>query len=82
MAMEEALYEIASTRAFACLSLNEAIPDGAPTLSFRYLLEENDLAEDVLKLVNTHLPKKGLLLKQHGGCRLRAAANRHDHDDQ
>ena len=47
-AMEEALYEIASLRAFAHLSLGEAIPDETTILNFRHLLEANDLAEDIL----------------------------------
>ncbi len=63
-AMEEALYEIASLRTFAHLSLTEAIPDETTSLNFRHLLEENDLAEDILKAVNAHLTRKGLLLKR------------------
>ena len=63
-AMEEALYEIASLRGFSCLSLTEPIPDETTILNFRHLLEENYLAEDILKLVNAHLTKKGLLLKR------------------
>jgi len=63
-AMEEALYEIASLRAFARLSLNEAIPDETTILNFRHLLEKNDLAEDIFKAVNAHLARKGLLLKR------------------
>jgi IS5 family transposase len=38
-AMEEALYEIASLRTFARLSLNEPIPDETTILNFRHLLE-------------------------------------------
>ena len=64
LAMEEALYEIASLRTFARLSLTQAIPDETTILNFRHLLEENDLAEDILKLVNAHLARKGLLLKR------------------
>ncbi len=63
-AMEEALYEIASLRSFAHLSLNEPIPDETTILNFRHLLEANDLAEDMLKVVNALLAKKGLLLKR------------------
>ena len=63
-AMEEALYEIASLRTFAHLSLTEPIPDETTVLNFRHLLEENDLAEDILKLVNAYLARKGLLLKR------------------
>ncbi len=63
-AMEEALYEIASLRAFARLSLNEPIPDETTILNFRHMLEESDLAEDIFKAVNAHLTRKGLLLKR------------------
>src|SRR6186713_3362761 len=63
-AMEEALYEIASLRAFAQLSLGEAIPDETTILNFRHLLEANELADDILKAVNAHLARKGLLLKR------------------
>ena len=63
-AMEEALYEIASLRAFGRLNLGEPIPDETTILNFRHLLEANDLAEDILKTVNAHLAKKGLLLKR------------------
>ena len=47
-AMEEALYEIASLRSFARLSLNEPIPDETTILNFRHLLEANDLAKGLL----------------------------------
>jgi IS5 family transposase len=63
-AMEETLYEIASLRAFAHLSLGEPIPDETTILNFRHLLEANDLAEDILATVNKHLERKGLLLKK------------------
>ncbi len=63
-AMEDALYETASMRAFAGLSLDQAIPDETTILNFRHLLEENDLAEDILKLINADLARKGMLLKR------------------
>jgi len=63
-AMEEALYEIASLRAFAHLSLSEPIPDETTILNFRHLLEESDLADDIFATVNKHLARKGLLLKK------------------
>jgi IS5 family transposase len=62
-AMVEALYEIASLRAFAGLGL-EAIPDETTILNFRHMLEASDLAEDIFKQVNAHLARKGLLLKK------------------
>ena len=63
-AMEEAVYEIASLRNFAGLNLNEPIADETTILNFRHLLEEHELAEDILKEVNAHLARKGLLLKR------------------
>ena len=63
-AMEEALYEIASMRVFAHLSLTEAIPDETTILNFRHLLEHNDLALEILRIVNAHLARKGLMLKR------------------
>jgi IS5 family transposase len=62
-AMEEALYEIASLRAFAGLGM-ESVPDETTILNFRHLLEASDLAEDIFKQVNAHLARKGLLLKR------------------
>jgi len=47
-AMEEALYEVASMRQFADLSLTGAIPDETTILNFRHLLEEYELATDIL----------------------------------
>ena len=58
------MYEIASLRAFARLNLTKAIPDETTILNFRHMLEESDLAEDILATVNKHLARKGLLLKK------------------
>ena len=63
-AMQEALYEIASLRNFAGLKLSEPIPDETTILNFRHMLQEHDLAEDILKRVNALLSRKGLLLKR------------------
>ena len=63
-AMEEALYEIASLSNFAGLKLSESIPDETTILNLRHMLEEYDLAEDILKQVNLLLARKGLLLKR------------------
>jgi len=63
-AMEESLYEIASMRVFAKLSLARAIPDETTILNFRRRIEEHDLAQDILDLVNKHLTRKGLMLKR------------------
>jgi len=64
-AMEEALYEIASMRQFARLTLTKPIPDETTILNFRRLLEQNELAPEILARVNGYLSRKGLLVK-HG----------------
>jgi IS5 family transposase len=63
-AMEEALYEITPMRAFAGLTLTKAIPDETTILNFRHLLEEYELAPEILQRVNAYLSRKGLLLKR------------------
>ncbi|WP_251852783.1 transposase, partial [Escherichia coli] len=42
-AMEDALYEIASMRLFARLSLDSALPDRTTIMNFRHLLEQHQL---------------------------------------
>ena len=63
-AMEEALYEITPMRAFAGLSLMKAIPDETTILNFRHLLEEYELAPEILRRVNAYLGRKGLILRR------------------
>ena len=62
-AMEEALYEIASMRQFAKLSLLAGIPDETTILNFRDLLERHGLAAKLLQVVNRHLRDNRLLLR-------------------
>lgn len=64
-AMEEELYEIASMRQFAGLSLaHGSVPDETTILNFRHLLERNDLARGIFEAVKAHLQDAGLLLRQ------------------
>ncbi len=63
-AMEEALYEITPMRAFAGLSLTKPIPDETTIFNFRHLLEEYELAPEILARVNAYLGRKGLMLKR------------------
>ncbi len=49
---------------FAGLSLTKPIPDESTILNFRHLLEENELAPEILRRVNTYLSRKGFLLKR------------------
>lgn len=64
LAMEEALFETALYRDFAGLSGSQRIPDRVSILRFRHLLEEHQLAEQILTTVNATLIDKGLMLKQ------------------
>jgi IS5 family transposase len=47
--MEDALYEIASMRLFARLSLDSALPDRTTIMNFRHLLEQHQLARQLFK---------------------------------
>ncbi|KJH66540.1 transposase [Chromobacterium violaceum] len=62
-AMEESLYEIASMRQFAGLSL-DAIPDETTLLNFRHLLKKHQLTHALFAAIHQHLFDKGLMLKQ------------------
>ncbi|MGH4245059.1 transposase, partial [Klebsiella pneumoniae] len=48
-AMEDALYEIASMRLFARLSLDSALPDRTTIMNFRHLLEQHQLARQLFR---------------------------------
>ena len=62
--MEDALYEIASMRLFAHLSLDGAIPDRTTIMNFRHLLEKHKLARKILQAVNRWLSECDILMKQ------------------
>jgi IS5 family transposase len=64
LAMEEALFETTLYREFAGLSSVERIPDRVSILHFRHLLEQHQLAPQILAVVNATLADKGLMLKQ------------------
>lgn len=63
-AMEDALYEIASMRLFAKLSLDQAIPDRTTIMNFRHLLEQHRLARQLFDAVNLWLSDAGIMMKQ------------------
>jgi len=63
-AMEDALYEIASMRLFAGLSLDNPIPDHTTIMNFRHLLERHDLARKIFDEVNNWLTEAGVLVKE------------------
>lgn len=63
-AMEDTLYEIASMRQFAQLSLDKAIPDRTTIMNFRHLLEKHKLTRQLFKTVNQWLSDCGVMMTQ------------------
>jgi len=62
-AMEEAVADRLSFRRFACLSLDEAVPDHSTISRFRTLLAERGLAEAAFALVTSQLDGLGVTIK-------------------
>ena len=63
-AMEDALYEIASMRLFARLSLDSALPDRTTIMNFRHLLEQHQLDRQLFKTINRWLAEAGVMMTQ------------------
>jgi transposase, IS5 family len=63
-AMEDGLYDMPALRQFAGLSSQASIPDETTILNFRHLIEDYELAPEILACVNRHLRKKGLMVKR------------------
>lgn len=61
--MEKSLHDVPLFREFAGLNWDTAVPDETTILWFRRLLEEHELAPQILALVNELLGAKGLLLR-------------------
>ncbi len=60
-AVEEAVYDSASMRAFVGIDLGrEPAPDETTVCKFRHLLEKHALGETLFQAVNAHLQKRGL----------------------
>ena len=63
-ATEDSLYEIASMRRFAYLSLDKSIPDHTTIMKFRHLLEKHYLGRQIFDAINQFLEESGLLMKE------------------
>jgi transposase, IS5 family len=65
-AMEETLHDMPLFREFARLPRGGVarLPDETTILRFRHLLEKQDLATDMLRVVNDILQAKGLMMKK------------------
>ena len=63
-ATEDSLYEIASMRRFAYLSLDKSIPDYTTIMKFRHLSEQHCLGRQIFNAINQFLKESGLLMKE------------------
>ena len=63
-ATEDSLYEIASMRRFAKLSLDKSIPDHTTIMKFRHLLEMHHLGRKIFDTINQWLEESGVLVKE------------------
>ncbi len=64
-AMEDAHIQVPTMRRFAGIDMiSDRIPDETTILTFRHLLEENDLGEQIFQTVKAHLKERGMAMKQ------------------
>ena len=64
-AMEDALIEVPTMGRFAGIDLiSDRIPDETTILSFRHLLEKNNLGKEIFDVVKAHLKQRGMAMKQ------------------
>jgi IS5 family transposase len=64
-AMEDALIEVPIKRRFAGIDMiSDRIPDETTILSFRHLLEKNDLGQQIFETVKAHLSARGMTMRQ------------------
>lgn len=63
-ALEDALYDSLSLRAFVGLASQDPVPDATTLLHFRHLLETHDLTKKLLGGINAQLSTQGLLVRE------------------
>lgn len=64
-AMENALIEVPTMRCFAGIDMiSDRIPDETTILTFRHLLENHDLGQQIFEVVKTHLKVNGMEMNQ------------------
>jgi IS5 family transposase len=62
---EDALYDSAAIRKFVGIDIGtETAPDATTLLKFRRFLEQHHLTEQLFAVINRHLAKQGLILKE------------------
>ena len=63
--IEDAIYDSQSIRQFVGIDLGrESAPDATTLLKFRHMLEAKGLTRKIFTIINTHLAKQGLLLRE------------------
>jgi len=63
-AVEDALYDSQALRDFVGIDLSrESVPDATTLLTFRRLLQDNDLTRALFDEINAHLSEQGLLMR-------------------
>jgi IS5 family transposase len=62
--MEEALYEIAPIRQFACLTISASNSEDTTIMTFRHLLEIHKLAHAIFTIIIGYLQEKGFSLRR------------------
>ena len=63
-ALEDALYDSLSLRAFVGLSGSDPVPDATTLLHFRHLLETHQLTQRLFGAINAQLSTRGLLVRE------------------
>ena len=62
---EDALYDSAAIRKFVGIDIgSETAPDATTLLKFRRMLEQHQLTEQLFAVINQHLSRRGLILKE------------------
>ena len=63
--MKEALIEVSTMRRFAGIDLiSDRIPDETTILTFRHLLEQHELGEQIFETVKAHISARGMTMRQ------------------
>jgi len=63
--IEDAIYDSQAIRKFVGIDLGrESAPDATTLLKFRHLLEAKGLTRNIFDVINMHLAKKGLLMRE------------------
>jgi IS5 family transposase len=64
-AVEDAIYDSEALRNFVGVDLaEESVPDAAPLLKFRDILQKQSLTQLIFEQINAHLAEKSMLMRE------------------